>query len=182
MAINKISSGASRLIRYQRSGTRHRKLRRARSHTPALPLTRGGNDERRCSRPEDVLQHPRGVAPPGRSPGSAKPLGTKTRAVVVAYTSTKNVTIGCLMIHDRSDETSACVARSVCSAMIGPSLNRTLIRHHRLSIPARLPAPNFSLAQVDDNRCLRFAKCACAYARLRTVTEARASLQMPVAS
>jgi hypothetical protein len=40
MAINKISSGASRLIRYQRSGTRHGKLRRARSRTPAFPLTK----------------------------------------------------------------------------------------------------------------------------------------------
>jgi hypothetical protein len=39
-AINKISCGASRLVRYQRSGTRHRKLRRARSRTRALPLTR----------------------------------------------------------------------------------------------------------------------------------------------
>ena len=38
-AINKISRGASRPTRYQRSGTRHRKLRRARFHTPALPLT-----------------------------------------------------------------------------------------------------------------------------------------------
>ena len=40
-AIKKISSGASRLTRYQRSGTRHRKLRRARSPTPAFPLTKG---------------------------------------------------------------------------------------------------------------------------------------------
>jgi hypothetical protein len=38
--INKISSGASRLIAYQRSDTRHRKLRRARSRTPAFPLVR----------------------------------------------------------------------------------------------------------------------------------------------
>ena len=30
------------------------------------------------------------------------PLGTKTRAVVVAYTSIKKVAIGCLTIHDLS--------------------------------------------------------------------------------
>ena len=39
-AIKKISSGASRLIRYQRSGIRHQKLRRARSRTPVFPLTK----------------------------------------------------------------------------------------------------------------------------------------------
>jgi hypothetical protein len=31
-------------------------------------------------------------------------LGTQTRAVVIAYTNTKNVTIGCLMIHALSGE------------------------------------------------------------------------------
>jgi hypothetical protein len=52
-AIKKINSGASRLIRYQRSGTRHRKLRRARSHTPSLSAHQGGNDKCWHRRPEE---------------------------------------------------------------------------------------------------------------------------------
>ena len=61
--------------------------------------------------------------------------------MVVAYTSTKNVTIGCLMIHDRSGETSVRVACSVCSAMIGTSSQQ---HHHEAAPPhvrGRLPRP-----------------------------------------
>jgi len=95
MAINKINGGASRLIRYQRSGTRHRKLRRARSRTPALPLARAVTMKAGTADPRTFSSTPCGVAPPGSTPGSVSSLGTKTRAVVVAYTSTKKVAIGC---------------------------------------------------------------------------------------
>jgi hypothetical protein len=49
------------------------------------------------------------------------PGGANTSAVVVAYTSINNVAIGCLMIHDRSCETSVRAGCAVCSAMIGTS-------------------------------------------------------------
>ena len=137
-AIKKISSGASRLIRYQRSGTRHRKLRRARSRTPAFPLTRAVTINAGTADPRTFSSTPCGVAPPGRSPGSVNPLGTKTRAVVVAYTSTKNVAIGCLRIHDLSGETSATPTSAAGSAMIGAPLDSAAMRrHHRVS---RMPA------------------------------------------
>jgi hypothetical protein len=55
--------------------------------------------------PRTFSNIPCGVAPPGSGPGSVSPLGTKARAVVVAYTSTKNVTIGWPMIHDLNGET-----------------------------------------------------------------------------
>jgi hypothetical protein len=121
-AIKKISSGASMLIRYQRSGTRQRKLRRARSRTPAFPLTRAATINAGRADPRTFSSTPCGVAPPGRSPGSVSPLGTKTRAVVVAYTSTKKVAIGCLMIHDLSGETFAAPTSAAGSAMIGAPL------------------------------------------------------------
>ena len=119
MAIKKISSGASRLSAYQRSGTRHRKLRRARSRTPAFPLTRAVTIKAGTADPRTFSSTPCGVAPPGRTPGSVKTLGTKTSAVVVAYTSTKNVAMGCLLIHNLNREGSAGPTSAVRSAMIG---------------------------------------------------------------
>ena len=119
ITIKKISSGASRLIRYQRSGTRHRKLRRARSRTPAFPLTRAVTIKAGTADPRTFTSIPCGVAPPGSIPGSVSPLGTKTRAVVVAYTSTKNVAMGCRLIHDLSGEASAARTSADRSAMIG---------------------------------------------------------------
>jgi hypothetical protein len=71
--INKISSGASRLIRYQRNGTRHRKLRPARSRTPAFPLTRAATINAGIADPRTFASTPCGVAPPGRNPGSVSP-------------------------------------------------------------------------------------------------------------
>ena len=87
MAINKISGGPSRLIAYQRRGTRRPKLRRARSPTPAFPLTKAVTMKAGTADPRTFSNIPCGVAPPGSSPGSVSVLGTKTRAVVVAYTT-----------------------------------------------------------------------------------------------
>jgi hypothetical protein len=83
--------------------------------TKAVTINAGTADPRTFS------STPCGIAPPGRNPGSVGPLGTKTRAVVVAYTSTKTVAIGCLTIHDLNGEISVRAACSVCPAMIGTS-------------------------------------------------------------
>jgi hypothetical protein len=63
--------------------------------------------------PRTFSSTPRGVAPPGSNPGWARTLGTDTSAVFVTDTSTKKLAIGCLAIHDRSDDTSVPAA---CSA------------------------------------------------------------------
>ncbi|HZL74623.1 MAG TPA: hypothetical protein VFB83_04540 [Propionibacteriaceae bacterium] len=150
MAIKKISSGASRLIRYQRSDTRHRKLRRARSHTPAFPVTRAVTMKAGAADPRTFSNIPCGVAPPGRSLGSVSPLGTKTRDVVVAYTKTKNVAIGCLMIHDLSGETSEAPTSAAGSAMIGTPLDSG---HHEPAAPDRpKPAPGRSRSPAIGRR------------------------------
>jgi hypothetical protein len=149
-AIKKISSGASRLIRYQRSGTRHRKLRRARSRTPACPLTSTVTINAGTADPRTLWSTPCGVAPPGRSPGSFSPWGTNRRAVVVAYTSTKKVAIGCLTIHDLSGERSF---RAACSAggpaMIGTSSQQ--INHQRQSHSSLRAQPQTLLHQLTNH-------------------------------
>jgi hypothetical protein len=150
MAINKISSGASRLIRYQRSGTRHRKLRRARSRIPVFPLTRAVTINAGTADPRTLWSAPPGVAPPGRSPGSVHPLGTNTRAVVVAYTSTKKVAIGCRTIHHLSGERSFRAAWSAGGpAVIGTSSQQ--INHERQSHLSLRAQPQTHLRQLTSH-------------------------------
>jgi len=148
-AINKISSGASRLIRYQRSGTRQRKLRRARSRTPAFPLIRAVTMKAGTADPRTFSSAPCGVAPPGSRPGSVSARSTNISAVVVAYTSTKNVAIGCLMIHNRSGETSVPAACSVCSAMIGTSPQQG---HHGAALCVRPRLASRTLRSPEPGR------------------------------
>jgi hypothetical protein len=96
------------------------------------------------------MEHPAGVAPPGRSPGSVHPLGTNTRAVVVAYTSKKNVAIGCLTIHDRSGETSAPPTSAAGTTMIGAPLDSATMRRHRRVIHDPASTGHHRLRPVDD--------------------------------
>jgi hypothetical protein len=56
--------------------------------------------------------------------------GDENQCRVVAYTSTKNVAIGCLMIHARGGERSVLAACSVCSAMIASPLNNDIMGQH----------------------------------------------------
>jgi hypothetical protein len=63
--------------------------------------------------PRTFSSTPCGVAPPGSNPGWVRAPGTNTRAAFVTYTSTKKLAIGCLIIHDRSGDTSVPAA---CSA------------------------------------------------------------------
>src|SRR5215217_5152666 len=104
------------------------------SRTPTFPLTRAVTINAGTADPRTFSSNPCGVAPPGRSPGSVSSLGTKTKAVVVAYTSTKKVAIGCLTNHDPICEISVPAACSVCPAMIGASSQQS---NHQAAPPLR---------------------------------------------
>jgi hypothetical protein len=85
------------------------------------------------SRPEDVLEYPVRCRSARQKSRLGQPVwAQKTRAVVVAYTSTKNVAMGCLTIQDLSGEISVRAACSACLAMPVLPLNTAIIRQHHL--------------------------------------------------
>jgi len=71
------------------------------------------------------------------------------RAVFVAYTSIKKVAIGCLTIHDLSDETSEAPTSAAGSAMIGAPLDSAGMRRHRASSKAGPRARHRRERRVD---------------------------------
>ena len=88
--IMKISGGANRLIAYQRSGIRHRRLRNARSRTPVLPMTRAVTMKAGTAEPRTFSSTRAASLRPGVIRGWVSALGTNTSAVVVTHASTKS--------------------------------------------------------------------------------------------
>jgi hypothetical protein len=114
-----------------------------------LSPDQGGNDKCWHSRPEDVLQYPVRCRSARKKSRLGQPLETKTRAVVVAYTSTKKVPIGCLTIHDLSGDASAAPTSAAGSAMIGTPLDSAIMRRHHRIVKAGPPGRHHRLRPVD---------------------------------
>ena len=84
IAIKKISSGASKADQIQAQRHRHRKLRRARSRTPARPLTSAVTIKAGSADPRTFCGTPCG-RPPGSIPGSVK---SSTERAIATWPST----------------------------------------------------------------------------------------------
>ena len=67
---------------YQRSGTRQRKARRARSRTPARPLTVAVTTNAGTAAPRRFSMYGCSLAPPGSRPGSVS-AGMRASTVMV---------------------------------------------------------------------------------------------------
>ena len=140
MAINKISGGASKLIRYQRSGTRHRTLRRARSRTPALPLTRAVTINAGTADPRTFSSTPCGSLRRAEARAQSTPWEQRPGPPSSIHQH-KKVATGCLTIHDLSGDASARPRLAVGSAMIGTSLKSHVMRQHYAYVQGPPPAP-----------------------------------------
>jgi hypothetical protein len=125
-AIKKISSGASRLIRYP--AQRHPPPQAAPGEVPHTSLTahQGGNQKGWHSRPEDVLQYPVRRRCARKKSRLGQPVGDKDEGCGRRVHQHQDVAIGCLPIHDRSGEASAAPTPAAGSATIGTRFDSTV--------------------------------------------------------
>jgi hypothetical protein len=143
-AVNKISSGASRLIRHHRSGYPPPEAAPGEVPHANLSAHQGGNDKSWHSRPEDVLHRSVRCRSAREKSRLGQPLGKNTRALVVTYSSTKTMAIGC---HDLRGETSAV-----------PTSTRCLTPHREqwITVPGHQPEPPLqTLVWIPDSARLK---------------------------